>query len=328
MRKNNSVSVVEKTVKEFDGDKKRLARELKRLVKDGQKAGDLLMLGVAFCSLAELCESLDDEQGAFSYALKAVTCLKDTSAYVWLARAYMYLGGVYHYQGSFQAAMEMNEMAWRLISRHRIQGTARISVLNALASNYKSLGDAKKGIRLRTKCLSLVETSPEFDLTTRAMYTLNLAQDHRENQEPEKAREILLSMQPWIGNVGFQAVVCDYYLRCAIIAYLLEDTQQGEAFADTALALVPGDICPLPVYDDLQDLSTFLLARKDRARADAIFKIAIHSAEKDKTTLQSVFSYRIMADYYRTFGEPERAAECYSKLISLFDTQKREMRKT
>lgn len=328
MRKNNSVSIVEKTVKQFGGDRKRLARELKRLVKDGQKAGDLIMLGVAFCNLAELCDCLDDEQGTFSYALKAVSCLKDTNAHEWLARAYLYMGLVYHYQGNFQAALEMDEMAYRLISRHRIQGAARISALNALASNYKVFGDAKKGIRMRTKCLELVETSPGFDLMTRAMYTLNLAQDYRENREPEKAREILLSMKPWIGKIEFQAVVCDYDLRCAITSYLLEDTQQGDAFTDAALALVPRDICPVPVYDDLQELSAFLLARKDRVRADIILDFAIHSAENSKTTLQSIFSYRIMANHYRVFGQPERAAECYSKLVALFDTQKLEMRKT
>ena len=328
MRKNNSIAIVQKTVKQYQSDLKKQTAELKRLVKDGQKSGDLIMLGVAFCSLAELCESQDDEQGTFSYALKAVTCLKDTNAYEWLARAYMYLGVVYHYQGNFQAAMEMDENAYRLITRHRLRGTVRISALNALASSYKALGDAKKGIRMRTQCLALIETSPEFDLLTKAMYTLNLAQDYRENGEPEKSREILLSMEPWIGKVDFQAVVCDYYLRCAIVSYLLEDTRQGEAFADTALALVPRDICPVPVYDDLQELSRQLLARKDRARADVILEIAIHSAEKSKTTLQSIFSYHILADYYRVFGEPERAAECYSKLVALFDTQKREMRKT
>lgn len=328
MRKNNSVSIVEKTVEQFGGDKKRLARELKRLVKDGQKAGDLLMIGAASCNLAELCFDLDDEQGAFTNALKAVTFLKDTSAYELLTRAYLSLGLVYSYQDNSQAAMEMNEMAYQLISKHRIQGKPRIRVLNALASNYGELGDTQKEIRLRTKCLSLAETSPEFDLTARVKYTLNLAQDYRDIQEPEKTREILLSMKSWIGKVEFQAVVCDYYLRCAIISYLLEDTQQGDAFADTALALVPEDICPTPVYDDLQELSTFLLALKDRVRSDSILKFAIHSAEQGKTTLQSIFSYRIMADYYRVFGEPERAVECYSKLISLVDLQKREMSET
>lgn len=194
------------------------------------------MIGAAFCNLAELCFDLDDEQGAFSYALKAVTCLKDTSAYELLARAYLSLGLVYNYQDNSQAAMEMSEIAYRLISKHRIQGKTRIRVLNSLSSDYGELGDAQKGIRLRTKCLSLAETSPEVDLTGRAKYTLNLAQDYRENQELEKSREILLSMKPWIGKVEFQAVVCDYYLRCAILSYLLEDTQQGDAFADTALA--------------------------------------------------------------------------------------------
>ena len=328
MRKNNSVSIAEKTVGQFGGDKKRLARELKRLVKEGQETGDLLMIGGAYCKLAELCDSLDDERGAFSYALKAVTYLKDTNAYELLAKAYLLLGLIYNYQDNPQASMEMNETAYRLISRHRIQGETRINALNALSSDYKALGDIKKAINLLTKCLSLAEANPEADPTGRAMYTLNLAEYHRENQEPEKTREILLSMKPWIGEVGFRALVCDYFLRCAIISYLLEDARQGEAFADTALALVPEDICPIPVYHDLQELSTFLLARKDRSRADTILNIAIRSAEKGKNALQSIVFYRIMADHYRTFGEPERAAEYYSKIILLSETQKLEVRKT
>ena len=208
MRKNSSVSIVEKTVEQFGDDKKRLAGELKRLVKDGQEAGDLLMIGAAYHSLAELYNSQDDEKGVFSYALKAVTCLKDTNAYELLAKAYLFLGRVYNYQDNPQASMEMNETAYRLISRHRTQGEIRINALNSLASDYKALGDIQKAIRLMTKCLSLAETSPEADLTGRAMFMLNLAEYHRENLEPEKTREILLSMKPWIGKVGFQALVC------------------------------------------------------------------------------------------------------------------------
>lgn len=328
MRKNNSVSIVEKTVEQFGGDKKKLARELKRLVKDGQKTGDLLMIGAAYFSLAKLCFSLDDEQRAFSYSLKAVTCLKDTNAYELLAKSYLSLGAIYNYQDNPQTSMEMNETAYRLISRHGIQGETRITALNALSSDYKTLGNIQKGIRLLTKCLSLAEASPEADLTDKVMCMLNLAEYHRENREPEKTREILLSMKPWIREVGFQALVCDYYLRCAIISYLLEDTRQGDAFADTALALVPEDICPLPVYHDLQELSTFLLARKDRSRSETILKIAIRSEDKGKNALLSIVLYRIMADYYRTFGEPERATEYYSRIISLSETQKLEARKT
>ena len=44
--------------------------------------------------------------------------------------------------------------------------------------------------------------------------------------------------------------------------------------------------------------------------------------------LLSIIFYRIMADYYLAFGEPERAAEFFSKTVSLYETQKREVRKT
>ena len=92
MRKNASVSLVLKTAEIYGGNKKKLTAELKRLVKDGRKSGDLLLIGAAYCILAETCMALDDESGAFSNALKAVAFLKDTDAYELLARAYVSLG--------------------------------------------------------------------------------------------------------------------------------------------------------------------------------------------------------------------------------------------
>ena len=45
MRKNASVSIIHHTVEKYGSDKKKLTAELKRLVKDGRKSGDLLMIG-------------------------------------------------------------------------------------------------------------------------------------------------------------------------------------------------------------------------------------------------------------------------------------------
>ena len=139
-------------------------------------------------------------------------------------------------------AMAMDETAWQLVRKHRIKGRIRIIVLNSLSSNYHTLGDVQKGIRILTECLSLLEAEPEEDLTRRAKYTLNLAQYYRDNQELEKSRTILMSMAAWIEKVDFQALICDYYLRCAVISYMLDDPQRGDGFADSALTLVPNDI--------------------------------------------------------------------------------------
>jgi response regulator RpfG family c-di-GMP phosphodiesterase len=328
MRKNASVSLVQETVERYGGNKKKLTAELKCLVKDGRKSGDLLLVGAAYCILAETCIDLDDEGGAFSNALKAVAFLKDTEAYELLARAYISLGLVYTYQDNPQMAMAMDETAYELVRKHRIKGRTRIIVLNSLSSNYHMLGDVQKGIRMLTECLSLMEADPEENLTGRAKYTLNLAQYYRDNQDLEKSRTILMSMAAWIEKVDFQALICDYYLRCAVISYMLDDPQRGDGFADSALTLVPNDICPAPVYGDLQELSHILSIRRDQARMGKILELMTALAEKKQGTLQQLSAFHIMADYYRAFGEPERALACYEKIEELYDTQKRETRET
>ena len=328
MRKNASVSLVQKTVEKYGSNKKKLTAELKRLVKDGRKSGDLLLIGAAYCILAETCMALDDESGAFSNALKAVAFLKDTDAYELLARAYVSLGLVYTYQDNPQMAMAMDETACQLVRKHRIKGRTRIVVLNSLSGNYHMLGDVQKGIRILTECLSLMDADPEENLTDRAKYTLNLAMYHRDNRDLEESRTILMSMAAWIEKVDFQALICDYYLRCAILSYMLDDPQRGDGFADSALTLVPRDICPAPVYSDLQELSHILSNRRDQARMGKILELVTALAEEKQSTLQQIFVFRIMAEYYRVFGEPERAVACYEKLKELYDTQKRETRET
>lgn len=328
MRKNASVSPVQKTVEIYGSNKKKLTAELKRLVKDGRKSGDLLLIGAAYCVLAETCLDLDDESGAFSNALKAVAFLKDTEAYELLAKAYITLGWVYSNQDNPQMAMEMDEIAYQLVKKHRIKGETRIMLLNSLSTNYHMLGDVQKGIRILTECLSLMEANPEENMIRRAKYMLNLAQYYRDNQDLEKSQTILMSMDAWIEKVGFQALICDYYLRCAVIAYMLDDLQRGDGFADSALTLVPRDICPVQVYEDLQELSHILSIRRDQDRMGRILELMTALAGKTQGILQQLCVFRIMADYHRVFGEPERAVACYEKLEELYDAQKRETRET
>ena len=328
MRKNASVSLVQKTVEIYGSNKKKLTAELKRLVKDGRKSGDLLLIGAAYCVLAETCLDLDDESGAFSNALKAVAFLKDTEAYELLAKAYITLGWVYSNQDNPQMAMEMDEIAYQLVKKHRIKGETRIMLLNSLSTNYHMLGDVQKGIRILTECLSLMEANPEENMIRRAKYMLNLAQYYRDNQDLEKSQTILMSMDAWIEKVGFQALICDYYLRCAVIAYMLDDLQRGDGFADSALTLVPRDICPVQVYEDLQELSHILSIRRDQDRMGRILELMTALAGKTQGILQQLCVFRIMADYHRVFGEPERAVACYEKLEELYDAQKRETRET
>jgi diguanylate cyclase (GGDEF)-like protein len=136
-----------------------------------------------------------------------------------------------------------------------------------------------------------------------------------------------MSMASWIDDAGSRALICDYYLRCSIAFYIQEDPKQAEDFADKALSLIPKDVCPVPLYDDLWDLLTHLLIRKDQNRADIILNAVKAFAGKSQGILQQIYVFRILAEYYRVFGEPERAVEYYKKLEDLHEIQSKEIRK-
>lgn len=52
MKKNKSLIEVQNTVEKYDGDKPKLIRELKRLIREGQKAGDVPQVGAAYYYVA------------------------------------------------------------------------------------------------------------------------------------------------------------------------------------------------------------------------------------------------------------------------------------
>ncbi len=327
MRKNNPVSIVQNTVETYADRPKKMKAELRRLLKEGEEAQDLLMIGAVYCNLAEIYYDADDEHKAFLYALKAEAYLKDTDAFELLIRVYITLGKIYTYQDNPQMALSMDEAAWQIVKRHRIGGTTRITVLNSLSANYYLLGDVRKSIRLLTECLTLTEESPDEDPMGRAVYMLNLAAYHLDFGDIKSACEVLMSMASWIDDAGSRALICDYYLRCSIAFYIQEDPKQAEDFADKALSLIPKDVCPVPLYDDLWDLLTHLLIRKDQNRADIILNAVKAFAGKSQGILQQIYVFRILAEYYRVFGEPERAVEYYKKLEDLHEIQSKEIRK-
>ena len=327
MRKSNPVSIVQKTVEMYADNPKKMKMELMQLLKEGEATKDLIMIGAVYCNLAEIYRDTDDEHKTFLYALKAEAYLKDTDAFELLVRVYIILSKIYMYQDNPQMSLSMDEAAWQIVKRHRIRGATRINVLNSLSATHYLLGNVQKSIHLLSECVSLTEEAPEEDLIGRAMLMLNLAAYHLDFGEINKTCDVLMSMASWIDNAGSRALICDYYLRCSIAFYRQEDPKQAEDFADKALSHIPEDVCPVPLYDDLWDLLKHLLIRKDKKRANRILNAVKTFAEKKQGILQQIYALRILSEYYRVFGEPERAVEYYKELEELHEIQSKEIRK-
>ena len=313
------------TVGAYKNDRPKLIRELKRIVREGQKSGDAVAVGAAYCHLADAYSRDGDLNGMLASALKAVALLKDTNEYELIVRAHFALSYVYGVQDNHQMSIAECDRAYQIIKRHRIKGKLRISVLNNLANAYHALRDYKTSIRILTRCIEQTETDFPNDYTSLAKYSINLASNCKSDGDIERARAILASMSEWIDRADFRPIVCDWFLRRALIAYELGDAESGDGFVDEAFARVPEDIYPGALYDDFRKVSRFLVARGDRARAGRILGLMTVYAEKETGPLERLCAYGMMADYYNGFGETGRALEYYIRLEKLYEERLEEL---
>lgn len=319
MGRNKALSTVLGVFKKYQDDRKKQIKELKKLIREGQNTGDVLLTGLSYCLSAEACCATDDLDNALENALKAVALLSETKEYEYLIKAHSILSYVYGVQENFQMTLKESDKAYELVRRHRIGGRSRVVALNNLANCYHTLGDFKMSIKLLTECLELTKKDYPERYSNLAMYSINLANNYKSDGNVAKAGEILSSMEPWVGKIGSRHLVCDYYLRSALICYGSENGEKGDKFVDLSLDSVPDDIYPIPLYDDFRKVSQILVKKGDRVRAGKVLDVMTVYAQKNKETIEQLVAVRMMADYYSGFGDTARAAEYYKELDGLYE---------
>jgi len=326
MGKKAALARINAAAEAYGKDPHRLERELKKLIKAGQESGDALLIGEAYRRIAILNNDLGKRDEALANALKAVAMLEGTDEYDLIANAYIMLGSGYFSNENFQMALVNYDKAYQIIRKHRIQGISRIYAMNNIAICYQMMGDFRMGILLLSECLEQVKTYTPDNRTGIAVHTVNLADCYTELGEYQKAEETLSTIAEWIDGVKFKALVCDYYLRRAILAYQLGKAEEGGALTDTALGVVDEATDVYALYEDLRGVTHILVRGGDLARAKRIVDLMSGFAEKNEHTMDQLTAYRTLADYYRVIGEYARAADYYEKLDALYDKRLTELK--
>ena len=303
MKNSKTVAAVVRIAETYSENTKKQITELKRCVREGRKTGDILMVGAAYCLLSEAYTGEDNLHGMLVNSLKAVTILKNTDEYELLARSYFVLGQAYINQGGFQMSLVCDELAYGIVKKHRIKGDTRIMALNNLSVSYHAMEEPRKSIKYLNECIDLLKKENGENTTDLFMYSINLAGCHKDIGEFDRAEEIFDSINGLIEKVNFKPLVCDFYIRRAIVSYLREDRDSGNGYVDSALSIFPEDVYPIPLYDDLCEVAKIITKYKDRERSKKIFDIMTVYAENNPGTLEQLFAIRMMSNYYNDFGE-------------------------
>ena len=328
MSNKKSISIVQNVVLQNKNNMQKLTNELKRLVNEGQKSGDVLMVGIAYSHLADVYHELGDLNGVLTSALKAEEFLKDTDQYERLVRVYIALSYVYGEQENTQLTLSVCDKAYRIIKNHRIMGRNRMVVLNNIANCYHALGDYKTSIKYLDECLKIAKKEEPVRYSSLAIYYMNLSQNYCDEGDGKKALEVLDNMRGWIDKIDFKPLVCDYYLRRAIPCFELGDLDNGNKHVDEALACVPEKGFASTLYDDFRLVAQTIIEHKDRDRAGKILELMKRYAENAENPTDKVCALRMMTEYYKKFGEDESALDCSIKLNEQYDRRIQELNNT
>ena len=214
------------------------------------------------------------------------------------------------------------------MKKHRIRGINRLSLLNNLSTAYHEMGDCKTAIKLAEECLEQVKLDDPDDYDTRAMFTINYAEYLKDSGETGKAGSVLTSMLEWLDRIQFGGFICDYYLRWAIFEYENGNKKEGGKYIDKALAYIPKDFYPLPIYDDLRKLEYIIVRKGDKRRAGKITGLMESFADNSKGKTEQFIALRAIADYYHNIGDSVKAAELYIRVDRLYEDRMKEFKRS
>ncbi|MBQ9459562.1 MAG: GGDEF domain-containing protein [Oscillospiraceae bacterium] len=321
-----TIERVEDAIATYKQNPKKAIKALKKLVKEGQETGDVVLIGAAYRGIAYICIQTGDHDAVLSNALKAVALLKDTDEYRLLANAYNVLGYAYSDKESFQMALANYDKAYRILQKHRIYDNNRLYVLNNIAYSYTLMGDIESAIRFLEESLAFAHEKFPDNVSDLLMISVNLAEKYVRLEEYETAREILQSAAKWAEAADFRPLACDYHLRCAIVEYKTGNRAEGDRYTDRALAVIDDTMDAYPLYEDIREVSHILIENGDRERVKRIFDLMTGYAERNADTMEQLCACRMMADYYRSIGDAEHAMDVYERLDVLYDKRLSELK--
>lgn len=326
MNKAKAKIDVEAIVKKYKGDSAKLIRELKKVIQEGQKTNDILLIGAAYYHLSIVHYDDSDWEEMFVNAIKAVTYLDKTDAYELMAKAHIALSIAYEEQENSLMSFEECDRAYQILKKHQGSTSLKIIALNNLATCYQTMRDTKTAVKMLDECIDYIQKDCPDDLENLAMIVINKANFYKVAGDIDKSNEILKTIANWIDQVEFKPLVCDYYLRLAVNAYALNDSEEGKRLTLHAIEIVPDGIYPSPLFDDFREIGHFAVIFQQNDIVVKIFNLMETFEKKCKGTLEQTLVYRFMVDYYRAINDHQKVSEYHIKLDELYEKRMEEQK--
>ena len=308
---------VDRVLQEYEEDPFRLAQELKKLLKEAEKAEDFHTMGRINLQLSICVFKQGRRDSILAYAYKAVSILENLDDYVNLARSYNLLGVAYAGLGNFSRAMASYHKALALVRRRKKTPVKRITLLNNIGDAYYEMGVYKKSLRIALNCLSECKKKTPDDHAAAVLYGCNIYDSYNRLGEYKKAKEIMEEVRPDADCLPDGILLCGYYTRLSCALYANGDGEGGAKYTDAMLRLAQGHYDSYEFHPVFDQITSYQIEAGDYDRARRISVVLSEYAEKSGHTLDQIMAKRVQGNLCVAAGEMDQALVLFRELNTL-----------
>lgn len=310
---------VEQIIQNTKKDYARREKELKKLLKEAEKAEDIYVVGKISMHLAMCYFELGNRVEILPHACKAVGIFENTDEHTMLARSYNLLGIAYGAQENFQQSLACYNKALDTIRGRRKPGLRREIILNNIAESYYQMGEYQKSIQIMKGCLSSCKRKTPDNHVSISIYGMNLSDLYESMDDFQKSIEILDEIHPSVKELGEDSLTYGYYARRSCVLYKLGDREDGGKYADLALKGVEANFDSYEFHRDFEKIASLEVQFGDCERAQRFADVLTDYACANGHTLDLIISKRVQATICDARGEKDRALELYKDLNDLYE---------
>lgn len=326
MKKPSLEERINQVVAKYRNDPFLRAQELKKLLKEAEKAGELHAIGKLNMYLASAMIGQGRRGGMLAYAYKAVSIFEETNDRGLLARSYNLLGIAYAGQGSFQRAITMYQKGLDLIRRKNYSVIRKDTLLNNIGDAYFQMGAYRKSLQIAKKGYDESKKSlPENHLRI-AVFGLNFFDSLSCLGAYDRAKALLDEIKPNVEALPKSIYVGGYYVRQAYLMYLTGDAEAAAKYADVVYELIQANCDTYEFHNYVERIIYAELQNGDLERARRFSEVLTDYAAKNEHIKDQIMAKRAAAAICRATGEDDLALSYYRQISEHFEALMNENR--
>lgn len=282
----------------------------RKIIREGRKIKDMKTVASGHYVIAFSMFSLGRRGDILQHALQAASIFEGMEDYAMQSRSQNLLGIAYAAMDEHQLALAAYLTAYRIAEEHKLRGI-RDTILNNIASQYYTLGDAKTAVKYLSRLYARITKQKKTNYNLLNAVAYNLCDIYEHLQDYDKAQEFAKVCGELHSKTETLMESLMYYTRVTKLNYVCGNIEKANEYADQLIECLRNGEESYELLDDMEYIALKQIEIGEEDRADVIADYLWDYSEKTNFTSDIIRACRVQGTYFDKQKDYEQAMRYY-----------------